>query len=150
MDNVAHRMSENMRMPTLNLEHVACNVADPASMAEWYVSHLGMRVVRRPPDPSQIHFLADAAGRAVIEIYRNPADPIPDYTAMNPVRFHIAFAAADPDASRDALVAVGATFVEERTLPDGSRLLMLRDPWGIPLQLCSRTTPLLPGVADGR
>ena len=130
-------------MPTLNLEHIACNVADPAAMAAWYVEHLGMRVVRQVPAPSQIHFLADAAGRAVIEIYRDAADPIPDYAAMHPIRFHIAFAAADPDASRAALVAAGATFVEQRTTPDGSRLLMLRDPWGIPLQLCKRTTPLL-------
>lgn len=130
-------------MPILNLEHIACNVGDPAGMAAWYVEHLGMRVVRRSPDPSQIHFLADAAGRSVIEIYRNAGDAIPDYAAMDPIRFHIAFTASDPDASRAALVAVGATFVEERTTPDGSRLLMLRDPWGIPLQLCKRPTPLL-------
>ena len=130
-------------MPSLNLEHVACNVADPAAMAAWYVEHLGMRVVRRSPDPSQIHFLADAAGRAVIEIYRNAADAVPDYPAMHPIRFHIAFAAADPDAARAALVAAGATLVDDRTAPDGSRLLMLRDPWGIPLQLCKRPTPLL-------
>jgi catechol 2,3-dioxygenase-like lactoylglutathione lyase family enzyme len=136
-------MSENTRMPTLNLEHIACNVADPAAMAAWYVDHLGMRVVRRSPDPSQIHFLSDAAGRAVIEIYRNAGDAVPDYPAMSPIRFHIAFASADPDASRAALVAVGATFVEERGLPDGSRLLMLRDPWGMPLQVCKRPTPLL-------
>jgi len=133
-------------MPPLDLEHIACNVADPVAMAAWYVEHLGMRVVRRSNDPSQIHFLADAAGRAVIEIYRNAADAIPDYAAMNPLRFHIAFAAADPDAARAALVAAGATFVEERALPDGSRLLMLRDPWGIALQLCRRSTPLLPGT----
>jgi len=112
-------------------------------MAAWYVEHLGMRVVRHSPVPSQIHFLAVASGRAVIEIYRNADDPIPDYAAMNPTRFHIAFASADPDASRGALVAVGATFVEERTTPDGSRLLMLSDPWGMPLQLCKRSTPLL-------
>lgn len=132
-------------MPTLNLEHVACNVADPVAMAAWYVEHLGMRVVRHAPEPSQIHFLADAAGRAVIEIYRNHGDAIPDYGAMNPIRFHIAFATADPDASRAALAAAGATFVEERTMPDGSRLLMLRDPWGMPLQLCKRPTPILAG-----
>jgi len=130
-------------MPMLNLEHVACNVADPVAMAAWYVEHLGMRVVLHSPVPSQIHFLADAAGRSVIEIYRNAGDAIPDYAAMNPLRFHIAFATGDPDASRAALVAAGATFVEERALPDGSRLLMLRDPWGIPLQLCKRPTPLL-------
>lgn len=131
-------------MPTLNLEHIACNVADPPAMAAWYVEHLGMRIVRRSTDPSQIHFLADAAGRAVIEIYRNTGDAIPDYPAMNPIRFHIAFATADPDAARTALVAVGATLVDERTLPDGSRLLMMRDPWGVPLQLCKRQQPLLP------
>jgi len=134
-------------MPSLNLEHVACNVADPPAMAAWYVEHLGMRVVRQSSDPSQIHFLADAAGRAVIEIYCNAADAIPDYAAMHPIRFHIAFAAADPDAARAALVAAGATFVDERALPDGSRLLMLRDPWGIPLQLCRRPTPLLPDAS---
>jgi catechol 2,3-dioxygenase-like lactoylglutathione lyase family enzyme len=131
-------------MPILNLEHVACNVADPTAMAAWYVKHLGMRVVRQSPEPPQIHFLADAAGRAVIEIYSNAADPIPDSAAMHPLRFHIAFATDDPDAARDALVAAGATFVEERGMADGSRLLMLRDPWGIPLQLCRRTRPLLP------
>ncbi len=138
-------MSNNSRMPILNLEHVACNVEDPVAMAAWYVEHLGMRVARRSSDPSQIHFLADAAGRAVIEIYRNAADAIPDYASMHPIRFHIAFAAPDPDAARAALVAAGATFVEERTAADGSRLLMLRDPWGIPLQLCKRPTPLLAG-----
>jgi len=102
-----------------------------------------MRVVRRSADASRIHFLADAAGRAVIEIYCNAADPIPDYAAMHPLRFHIAFATDDPDTSRRALVAAGATLVDERTTPDGSRLLMLRDPWGVPLQLCKRPTPLL-------
>jgi catechol 2,3-dioxygenase-like lactoylglutathione lyase family enzyme len=136
-------MSENTWMPTLNLEHVACNVADPSAMAAWYVEHLGMRVVRRGSDAAQIHFLADAAGRAVIEIYSNAADAIPDYRAMHPLRFHIAFAAPDPDAARDALVAAGATLVDDRTAPDGSRLLMLRDPWGIALQLCKRPRPLL-------
>jgi predicted enzyme related to lactoylglutathione lyase len=71
-------------------------------------------------------------------------DPIPDYASMHPMRFHVAFAADDPDAARAELVAAGATFVEEQKLPDGSRLLMLRDPWGLPLQLCKRTTPMLP------
>ena len=131
-------------MPILNVEHFACNVADPNAMAAWYVEHLGMRIVRRVPTPPHIHFLADANGRAVIEIYSNTADPIPDYAGMHPLRFHLAFAAEDPDAARAALVAAGATFVDEQTLADGSRLLMLRDPWGLALQLCKRTTPLLP------
>ena len=34
-------------MPVLNVEHVACNVAEPVAMAAWYVEHLGMRIVRK-------------------------------------------------------------------------------------------------------
>ena len=133
-------------MPILNIEHFACNVADPVAMAAWYVEHLGMRIVRRVQAPPHIHVLADAGSRVVIEIYSNSADPIPDYASMHPLRFHLAFAADDPDAVKAALIAAGATFVDEQTLADGSRLLMLRDPWGLALQLAKRTTPLLPGA----
>jgi catechol 2,3-dioxygenase-like lactoylglutathione lyase family enzyme len=132
-------------MPALNVEHVACNVSDPAAMAAWYVEHLGMRIVRQVAAPPYIHFLADANGRAVIEIYSNPADPVPDYASMHPLRFHLAFAANDIDADKAALIAAGATMVDEQTTADGSRLMMLRDPWGLALQLCKRTTPLLAG-----
>ena len=130
-------------MPRLNVEHFACNVSDPVAMAAWYVEHLGMRVIRRVDSPQHIHFMADANGRVVIEIYNNTADPIPDYASMHPLRFHIAFVADDPDGIRTALEAAGATFVEEQKTPDGSRLLMLRDPWGLPLQLAKRATPLM-------
>ena len=133
-------------MPSLNIEHFACNVADPAAMAAWYVEHLGMRIVRRDTAVPHIHFLADASDRVVMEIYSNSADAVPDYPAMHPLRFHLAFAAPDPDAARAALVRAGATFIDEQTLPDGSRLLMLRDPWGLPLQLCKRAAPLLPSA----
>jgi catechol 2,3-dioxygenase-like lactoylglutathione lyase family enzyme len=131
-------------MPALTIEHVACNVSNPAAMAAWYVEHLGMRIVRQSSTAPYIHFLADAAGRTVLEIYSNAADPVPDYPAMHPLRFHIAFATTDPDGSRAALVAAGATAVDDQTTADGSRLIMLRDPWGLPLQLCKRTMPLAP------
>ena len=64
-------------MPTLNLEHIACNVSDPAAMAAWYVEHLGMRVVRHSADPPHIHFIADAAGGDIIEVSRSGGDAIP-------------------------------------------------------------------------
>lgn len=131
-------------MPSLNVEHIAWNVSEPAAMAAWYVEHLGMRVVRKLATPPYIHFLADASGRVVIEIYSHPVDAIPDYASLHPMRFHLAFHAEDPDVARAALVAAGAIFVDEQTLADGSRLLMLRDPWGLALQLCKRATPLLP------
>ncbi len=130
-------------MPVLRLEHVALNVADPRAMADWYVAHLGMRVVRRVEGPPHTRFLVDSAGATVVELYENPEARIPDYLRMDPLELHLAFDSRDPDGDRDALVRAGATAVSDARLPDGSRLLMLRDPWGLALQLCARVAPLL-------
>jgi catechol 2,3-dioxygenase-like lactoylglutathione lyase family enzyme len=124
------------------LEHFALNVADPVAVAAWYQTHLGLKLVRHLPESNQTHFLADARG-GVIELYRNPAAPVPVYAEMHHLVLHLAFESADPDADRDRLLAVGATFVEAVLPPDGSRLYMLRDPWGLALQLCRRARPLL-------
>jgi catechol 2,3-dioxygenase-like lactoylglutathione lyase family enzyme len=130
-------------MPVLNVEHIAWNVSEPAAIAAWYVEHLGMRIVRQSAVEPFIHFLADAEDRVVLELYCNSADPIPDYASMHPLRLHLAFATADPDGSMAALIAAGATPVSDQTTADGSRLIMLRDPWGLALQLCKRLTPLV-------
>lgn len=130
-------------MPQLNLEHVALNVSDPAAMAAWYVKHLGMRIVQQSAVPPYIHFIADVAGRTVIEVYNNPGDPIPDYASLHPLRLHVAFATADPEGSRAELVAAGATAVDDVKREDGTRLIMLRDPWGLALQLCKRPEALV-------
>ena len=131
-------------MPVLHLEHIAYNVSDPAAIAAWYVEHLGMRILRQSAEPPRIHFVADAGDRAILELYSNAADPVPDYASMHPLRFHVAFATDDPDGAKAALIAAGASFVSDQTSGDGSRLIMLRDPWGLALQLCKRVSPLLP------
>jgi catechol 2,3-dioxygenase-like lactoylglutathione lyase family enzyme len=126
----------------MELEHIAFNVADPVAVADWYVTHCGLRIVRHIPQPAQTHFLADSAS-TIIEIYCNPPDQIPDYPNMNPLLFHLALASADPTEDAQRLIAAGASWVEELRTPDGSHLVMLRDPWGLALQLCRRTRPLL-------
>ena len=120
------------------LEHIALNVADSIAMADWYVEHCRMRIVLRVEGPPFTRFLADQKGRTCLEIYQNPKAPVPDYAAQSHLVYHHAFAVEDPDETRDRLLAAGATFVEEVHLPSGSRLIMLRDPWGIPLQLVYR------------
>lgn len=130
-------------MPVLRVEHVALNVADSLAVADWYVANLGMRIVRRVEGPPHTRFLADAAGATVLEVYQSREARVPDYAAMDPLELHVAFDSRDPDADRAALVQAGATAVSDGRLPDGSRLVMLRDPWGLALQLCARVTPLL-------
>jgi glyoxylase I family protein len=126
----------------MKIEHFAYNVADPVAVAAWYCAHLGLKVVRHLPQPAQTHFLADDQA-TVIEIYCNPPDQIPDYSSMDPLLLHIAFASADPTADAARLLAAGATPVSDTTLPDGTQLIMLRDPWGFALQLCKRAHPLI-------
>ena len=127
----------------MEFEHFALNVSDPATMASWYVEHCGMRVVHSVEQAPYAHFLADEGGRMVMEIYSNPTAPIPDYRTQHPLSFHIAFAEPDPVAVKERLVAAGALLVEENTFDDGSHVIMLRDPWGVPLQLWKRSTPLV-------
>ncbi len=128
----------------MRLEHVALNVSDPDAMAQWYTSHLGMQIVRHIPTPNAIYFLSDSAQRSMIEIYRNPAAPVPDYASLAPLALHLAFTTSDMEAEIARLVAAGATHVAPiETTPAGDRLTFLRDPWQIPIQLAQRKTPML-------
>jgi glyoxylase I family protein len=125
-------------------EHAALNVPDPRAMAAWYVKHCDLHVVRSIDVPPYMHFLADTTGRVILEIYANEKAPIPDYTAQEPLVLHIAYAVDDAGQTKDKLVAVGATVISDTGLSEnGTRLVMMRDPWGIPLQLCQRGVPLI-------
>jgi catechol 2,3-dioxygenase-like lactoylglutathione lyase family enzyme len=130
----------------MNIEHFAINVADPVAMAEWYRRHLGMRVLRALPAAPFTHFLADGSGRVVMELYKHATAPVPDYAALNPFVFHVAFVAADVRGALEKLLAAGATRAGEPSVtPAGDELTFLRDPWGVPLQLVKRAQPLLEG-----
>jgi glyoxylase I family protein len=124
----------------MKFEHFAINVPDARAQAKWYVENLGLNIARRREDAPYTHFLADETGRVIVELYTNPTAAIPDYKSRHPLEFHIAFVAADARAERARLEKAGATFFVEET-PDGSILIMMRDPWGVPLQFCQRSKP---------
>ncbi len=132
-------------MAHLPFEHAAVNVSDPVAMARWYVAQLGMQVVRKLDEAPHTHFLVDAGGAAMLEIYANAGAPVDAHADMHPLQLHLAFSSTDPAADGEALVAAGATLVEHQHLPDGSHLVMLRDPWGLPIPLCRRAVPMLRG-----
>jgi glyoxylase I family protein len=127
----------------MKLEHVALQVEDPGAFARWYTEQLGMRVVRTGEPPGQARFLADDAGASILEVYAG-ALPVPDYASMDPLLLHVAFATGDVEAARRRLIEAGATAVGDVTVtPAGDRFAMLRDPWGLALQLACRVRPLL-------
>ena len=128
----------------LKIEHFALQVADPVAMAEWYLKHLGFSIARKGGEPSHARFLADAGGSVMLEIYRNPAVGVPDYKSVDPLFMHVAYISDNPTADRDRLVHGGAVLVDDlTTTPAGDAIVMLRDPWGIPIQLVKRAKPML-------
>jgi catechol-2,3-dioxygenase len=124
-------------------EHFALNVPDAKIVAKWYTKNCRMKILRSMEEPPFTHFLADSTNRVVMEIYTNREAEIPNYNKWHPLLFHLAFAVEDPRAIQKKLLQDGATFFEEVNLSDGSLLIMLRDPWGIPLQLCKRGLPMI-------
>lgn len=128
----------------MDIEHFALNVPDPAAAAAWYGQHLGLRVLRALTAAPFTHFLADGSGRVVVELYQHAKAPLPDYHAMDPLVFHIAFVTADVAGTRERLLQTGASSAGEvTTTPAGDEMVFLRDPWGVALQLVKRAAPLI-------
>jgi catechol 2,3-dioxygenase-like lactoylglutathione lyase family enzyme len=127
----------------MNIEHVALNVADPIALADWYVKHLGMKIVRQVDVPPHTRFIADESGRIVLEVYRQKA-PVPDYASQDPMVLHVAFIAPDIRGARDRLLVAGATVAKDiHTTPEGDEMAFLHDPWGVVIQLVKRAKPLM-------
>ncbi|MGC1515003.1 MAG: VOC family protein [Maribacter sp.] len=120
-------------------EHFALNVTDIDGVVDWYCTHLGLTIASRQAKAPFMTFLADATGRVIIEFYTREDALAEDFTQRHPLTFHVAFVSDDAARDKQRLMKAGARFVEEVHKPDGSHLVMLRDPWGMPLQLCQRT-----------
>jgi catechol 2,3-dioxygenase-like lactoylglutathione lyase family enzyme len=134
----------------MNIEHAAYNVADPAGLAKWMAEHLGFRVIFAGGPPKHGRFLADGAGLAVVEFYRDVDVPGLGDHPPHPMTIHLALVSADPDADRARLVAAGAEPLGEvETSPAGDRLAMVRAPGGLPIQLVRRATQLKPRPRQG-
>ena len=127
----------------MKIEHFALNVADPTAVAAWYTQHLGFKVVRSNKAAHDVYFLADDSGAVMLEIYANPPGQELPFAKMDPLLLHLAFVSKDPEADKTALLAAGATLVADQRLDDGTHLVMLRDPWGLAIQLCKRAKPML-------
>lgn len=127
----------------MKLEHFAINVPDAKALVNFFVTHLGMRIVMENDTPPLMHFIADEAG-SMLEIYSNTAAPMPDYSAIHPLNLHIAFSSSDIEADRARLIAAGAEPVGEINLtPAGDKLAFFRGPDAVPFQLVQRKKPLL-------
>jgi catechol 2,3-dioxygenase-like lactoylglutathione lyase family enzyme len=113
-------------------------------MADWYSRHLGFHIIRQGgSDSDGGAFIVDECGYTVLEIFRIPdTGPLP-LRNLAPIQLHIAIDCDKPYETAMALVKQGAEFVGEAPPNDykGEKLLV-RDPWGLVLQLVNRETKL--------
>jgi catechol 2,3-dioxygenase-like lactoylglutathione lyase family enzyme len=148
MTNQANQPTSNDQILSLKKqprpEHIALNVKDPAGIAKWYCDHLGMKIVRKSPPPANTHFIGDAGGNMMFELYNNPDVPVLEFASFSHMALHVAFMVDNVKAMRDSLIASGAKLVEDISVtPMGDQVLMLRDPWGLAIQFVKRVSPML-------
>lgn len=128
----------------MKIEHVALQVSDPVALSRWYVQHLGLTVKRAQTESPFGHFLGDDGDAVMLEFYGYPNLPVPDYFRMEPLLLHVAFHVDDVAATRTRLIGAGAAPVGDVQMNDvGDEVAMLRDPWGIPVQLVRRRVRMI-------
>lgn len=139
-----HRAMPMLPQVHLRPEHVAFNVRDSRAQAAWYRTELGMKVNREGGGPGYGFFLADAGEHMMLELYQNTQHPLLDLPNVSSMSVHLAFVATDVVAAKEKLLAKGATIAEDlSTTPSGDQVLMMRDPWGLSVQLVKRVVPML-------
>ena len=118
----------------MKLEHIAIDVSDPEAFIAWWCANLGFR---RSAEGSA--FILDDSGTMGLEIYRTGETKTPpDYSAMNAMTLQIAFVSEDVKADAERLVAAGAKIEQLKIDTPEFHMAILRDPWGLPVQLCKR------------
>jgi len=125
------------------LEHPAIDVVDPVATAKWWCENLGFTMTFQKDDATHTTFIVDATGRVAIEMYRARTTPAaPDYASMDPLTLHFGFTSKDIDADVERLTKAGATLIEHKITP-GFEGAMLKDPFGISIQLVKREKSVL-------
>lgn len=128
----------------VRFEHVAFNVTNARVAAQWYCDHLGFVMMRQQAEAPNMTFVADAGRNMMFEFYNRTDAPLFDPSPMHDVTHHVAFYVDDMDTVRATLAAAGAKASGDVTLtPAGDKLLFLRDPFGLIIQLVQRRDKML-------
>ncbi len=128
----------------VQFEHIALNVADPLKTAEWYRDNLGFIIVRQGGEPNYTTFVSDPNGKMMFEFFKNADYPFQNFNDWHFMSIHVAFNCSDIAAIKKKLFAAGAVLAEELKKTDsGDQVMMLRDPWGLPIQFVQRVNTML-------
>jgi catechol 2,3-dioxygenase-like lactoylglutathione lyase family enzyme len=117
-------------MPLHGLDHVTINCSDLAASRAFYSEALGMQDGERPPFPFPGAWLY-LGGRPVLHLVGGAPSESPTTGSFD----HVAFEAADFEAMRQHLVAMGVGFQENDFASIGLKQLFFPDPDGVKVEL---------------
>jgi catechol 2,3-dioxygenase-like lactoylglutathione lyase family enzyme len=119
------------------LEHTAIASPDTRKLAQWYVDHLGFRIISEYDGG----FFVRAANHTLLEII--PAEgPRAEAKMRDPGIRHLAIAVTDFDRAHASLREKGVNFVGEPFANLGNRLVFFTDCDGNLVHLIQRERPL--------
>jgi catechol 2,3-dioxygenase-like lactoylglutathione lyase family enzyme len=138
------RVKPMLEFTGLYPEHFAINVANSREISKWLAKNLGMIILHNGKAPAYGMFIADAGKNMMFEFYQNKNFPMVNFDSVSYQTFHVAFVVHDIQTVKDALVAAGAKVAEDiKKTSSGDDVLMLRTPWGLPIQFVKRVNPML-------
>jgi len=121
----------------VGIEHTAIASPSPATLAQWYVDHLGFKINFEYDG----NYFVRAANGAMLEII--PSEGSRGSNKMrDPGIRHLAIEVTDFDAAQEKLKADGVTFTGEPYVNQGNRLVFFTDCDGNLVHLIKREKPL--------
>jgi catechol 2,3-dioxygenase-like lactoylglutathione lyase family enzyme len=133
-----------MQKITFRPEHIAFNVENPVADAQWFVDNLGFKIMYKGDPPGNTRFVADEKNDMMMELYNNTKFPKLNIPNVSYMAIHFAFMADSIEQVKEKLLAAGATLAEDiQVTAAGDKVLMLRTPWGLPIQFVERANPML-------
>ena len=138
------RVDPMFKYTGIRMEHLEFNVLDTHKKAKWYEENLDMKVMREGGAPTFNMFISDPEHNMMMELNQNTDFPVLDFWKISHMATHFAFTVNDIQAVKKKLIAAGAKLVEDiNKTPGGDLVIMMRDPWGLPIQFVHRIDPML-------
>jgi glyoxylase I family protein len=121
----------------VGLEHTAIASPSPATLAQWYVDHLGFRINFEYDG----NYFVRAQNGSMLEIIPSEGTRAEQKMRDEGIR-HLAIQVTDFDAAHAALKAKGVNFTGQPYVNQGNRLVFFTDCDGNFVHLIQREKPL--------
>jgi lactoylglutathione lyase len=113
------------------INHLHIKSSDPRKAAEWFVAHLGAKIVTENRTGESATFRLDLHGLALNVTDFLEGQKLAQHYGME----HLALDTDDVFGEVEKLKRAGARILEERQLPDGRHVCFFEGPEGVRLEV---------------